>query len=385
MLLIQFYLFNKELLIRLSQPGKQGGENSDIKQEKRAWEQATSASNRYALFEFLELILLVILPVIAYGYFNLQIEGEDILQISLAALAAGLVNLIVGYLVLDQYFKPIVNALLPKKFDTQLSGLKGIRLWVKVSVAIVGVAVISLLLIVPSAYHQMHIIFWDLFRFPQVLESSLLVVVNAGIGAIVVGVFLSLRLASYFTHPFRKMIDLYKKVEGGDLSQRIEVSHTDEFGELNIYLNRMIERLEKLTTSLEQQVIERTEQLSQANEQLQERGIQLRELAVRDSLTGLYNRRYLDVMLEREFSRAERKQLPLGIIMIDIDHFKQYNDTHGHAAGDLLLMHVGETAKGLHPDGRHCLPLWRGRICPRFAGGFAGNHAGAGRKYSHGG
>lgn len=67
----------------------------------------------------------------------------------------------------------------------------------------------------------------------------------------------------------------------------------------------------------------------------------LEELAVRDGLTGLYNRRYLDETLEREVSRARRDGSPLSLIMIDIDHFKRVNDVYGHQAGDLVLRALG--------------------------------------------
>ncbi len=69
----------------------------------------------------------------------------------------------------------------------------------------------------------------------------------------------------------------------------------------------------------------------------------LRNQSIRDPLTGLFNRRYLEESLELEFSRAERSNAPVAIIMLDIDHFKQFNDTFGHAAGDLVLKHVSET------------------------------------------
>jgi diguanylate cyclase (GGDEF)-like protein len=63
----------------------------------------------------------------------------------------------------------------------------------------------------------------------------------------------------------------------------------------------------------------------------------LRAQAIRDPLTGLFNRRYMEESLTRELRRAERMRTSLGCIMMDIDHFKQYNDTWGHAAGDTLL------------------------------------------------
>ena len=68
----------------------------------------------------------------------------------------------------------------------------------------------------------------------------------------------------------------------------------------------------------------------------------LREQSIRDPLTGLFNRRYMEETLEREVNRVNRHLHPLGIIMIDIDHFKGFNDTHGHSAGDLLLKDLGQ-------------------------------------------
>ena len=68
----------------------------------------------------------------------------------------------------------------------------------------------------------------------------------------------------------------------------------------------------------------------------------LRAQAVHDSLTGLYNRRYLERALEREVLRASRNHRTVGVIMIDLDHFKDFNDTHGHEAGDALLRVLGD-------------------------------------------
>jgi diguanylate cyclase (GGDEF)-like protein/PAS domain S-box-containing protein len=67
----------------------------------------------------------------------------------------------------------------------------------------------------------------------------------------------------------------------------------------------------------------------------------LREQSVRDHLTGLFNRRYMEETLERELLRAARKALSLGVIMLDVDNLKQVNDTWGHAAGDEILRELG--------------------------------------------
>jgi diguanylate cyclase (GGDEF)-like protein len=68
----------------------------------------------------------------------------------------------------------------------------------------------------------------------------------------------------------------------------------------------------------------------------------LRSQSIRDPLTGLFNRRYMEESLERELRRAERSGQPVGFIMLDIDHFKHFNDTFGHQAGDALLRALGD-------------------------------------------
>ncbi|HEY3197004.1 MAG TPA: diguanylate cyclase [Nitrospirales bacterium] len=87
--------------------------------------------------------------------------------------------------------------------------------------------------------------------------------------------------------------------------------------------------------------------LALANLSLRER---LRSESIRDPLTDLFNRRYLDEALSRELRRAGRDQLPLSIIVIDVDHFKQFNDKFGHEAGDKMLQalarHLNSRTRG---------------------------------------
>ena len=78
--------------------------------------------------------------------------------------------------------------------------------------------------------------------------------------------------------------------------------------------------------------------LALANLELRET---LRQQAIRDPLTGLFNRRYMEETLERELRRAERRKVSLGVVMFDLDHFKKFNDTFGHPAGDVVLREIG--------------------------------------------
>lgn len=73
---------------------------------------------------------------------------------------------------------------------------------------------------------------------------------------------------------------------------------------------------------------------------LQQLNTQLERMAYTDALTGLHNRRYFMDRLSSEFARARRYGAPMAILMVDVDHFKRVNDSHGHAVGDLVLQHV---------------------------------------------
>jgi diguanylate cyclase (GGDEF)-like protein len=68
----------------------------------------------------------------------------------------------------------------------------------------------------------------------------------------------------------------------------------------------------------------------------------LEEQSIRDGLTGLFNRHFMEIALDRELRRAARQKKPVAIMMLDIDHFKQFNDTYGHEAGDTVLRELGE-------------------------------------------
>ncbi len=94
-----------------------------------------------------------------------------------------------------------------------------------------------------------------------------------------------------------------------------------------------LERKRNLAITISEQLT-----LAIANLNLREK---LRLQSVQDPLTGLFNRRHLEKYLERESHRAKRQNLELGIIMIDVDHFKRVNDTYGHEAGDMVLKSLG--------------------------------------------
>lgn len=121
----------------------------------------------------------------------------------------------------------------------------------------------------------------------------------------------------------RTLLDVADRIRTGDLSAR------SGFGEGNEELTRLGSALDAMAQEL--QIRDR---------QLQAALHRLNEQAATDQLTGLPNRRYLWEALSAELMRARRKQTPLAVILLDIDHFKQFNDRWGHEAGDLVLKNV---------------------------------------------
>jgi len=99
------------------------------------------------------------------------------------------------------------------------------------------------------------------------------------------------------------------------------------------------QQLNLINEGLEAEVRQRTAELRDAVAKLE-------ELALRDGLTGLFNHRYFQEALDAELSRARRHGHPVGLLFIDVDHFKLYNDKHGHPAGDRLLRRLAEVLLG---------------------------------------
>jgi diguanylate cyclase (GGDEF)-like protein len=97
-----------------------------------------------------------------------------------------------------------------------------------------------------------------------------------------------------------------------------------------------------LRQNAENKLIELNEELHSQLDQITDLQEDLRQQAIRDALTGVHNRRYLTEVTEKELSRAERHQYPVSFILVDLDHFKDINDTYGHQAGDRVLIAIAD-------------------------------------------
>jgi diguanylate cyclase (GGDEF)-like protein/PAS domain S-box-containing protein len=136
--------------------------------------------------------------------------------------------------------------------------------------------------------------------------------------------------------------ELLNKKKNGDFYWELEIiaPARDHAGQIINYIAVKEDITQR--KQAEQALQKANQQLERNLQEIQKLQDSLREQAIRDPLTGLYNRRFLEEAIEREFHRAARLAQPLSLVMLDIDHFKTVNDTYGHAAGDVCLVALAQ-------------------------------------------
>ena len=117
-------------------------------------------------------------------------------------------------------------------------------------------------------------------------------------------------------------------------------------GKLYHVLSAQNAELVQANQTLEDRVTQRTQELAQANAELQQANVQLKAYGRTDGLLQVANRAYFNDRLEHACASAFRRQQPLGLLMIDVDDFKRYNDHFGHQAGDACLQAIAGAVKG---------------------------------------
>ena len=151
----------------------------------------------------------------------------------------------------------------------------------------------------------------------------------AVVAALLLGVTaIAYRLALLIVRPLDRLTKGAAEVADGDLAVDLPTA-TGEVGDLTYVFNHMVGRLRQSR-----------QDLADVNETLRRQNEELERLSSSDSLTGLSNRRILTQRLSEELLRAQRHSHSFTVLMLDVDHFKKYNDAHGHPAGDEVLKKV---------------------------------------------
>lgn len=153
------------------------------------------------------------------------------------------------------------------------------------------------------------------------------------------GFILSMFISNWVSRPLVELGIWATKLGRGEWE---ETKHQDslisEVESLSSSLQFMADNIKHNTINLENEVTKRTQELQQLNSKLE-------KLSNTDGLTAIANRRFFDEIIIQEVSRAKRKKVPLGLIIMDIDYFKKYNDLYGHQAGDNCLIVFANTIK----------------------------------------
>jgi diguanylate cyclase (GGDEF)-like protein len=143
--------------------------------------------------------------------------------------------------------------------------------------------------------------------------------------------FAAYLLGLTIVRPLQRLSDGAAQVAGGNLEVDLPVHSQSEVGFLTQVFNHMVARLRHSRA-----------EVNSANQMLKEKNRALHQLAITDDLTGLNNRKHLMETLSSEVIRSGRHQHPFTLLIIDIDHFKQVNDNHGHQKGDEVLCRLAK-------------------------------------------
>ena len=171
--------------------------------------------------------------------------------------------------------------------------------------------------------------------FGQVTHLRNLTIVVV-VGMLLVGGLLAYGLALLLIRPLDRLTQGAAKVAAGDFEVAIPVMTGGELGFLTRAFNEMVAKLR-----------EGRSELDTIHDELREKNAQLERLSLTDPLTGLYNRRQLMATLESEVRRSARSSQKFAVMMMDVDHFKTYNDAFGHQAGDEALVKVAAVLRSV--------------------------------------
>ncbi len=245
-------------------------------EELVAWREITGLTWRVGVADGVVNFFLVILPaflitysqtgVISSPFQPTSLNSPDPVYVLLGGVGALLGATILAILIIERFTLPARLILLPIDLETQLTGRAGPLLVNKFIVLILGLIAIAVLLIVPIGYQQTVRILYSEVSSLKVFQSYQVQSIVFSALALILGLAFSYYVSRSISDPIKDLISTFNKIEQGDLKQRAPVSSTDELGIVTVQFNRMVNRLEALQTTLEQQVSERTKQLTAMNQ-----------------------------------------------------------------------------------------------------------------------
>jgi len=254
----------------------QGIDKSDLERELAGWREITNLTTRYAASAFIVNFFIVIFPpfiisqtrteAISSVFQPTSINSPIPLYIISAGLASILGYIILTILLIERFTLHERLILLPKDFESQINGRTGALLGTKFQTLILGLIIIGLTIITPIGYQQtIRILYAEVSSFQIFGDLQFQSLLLSGL-TLFLGVSFTFIATRSISGPVNELVDTFQKIEDGDLNQRVPVTGTDELATVAIHFNRMVSRLDKLQSTLEEQVAERTKQIAATND-----------------------------------------------------------------------------------------------------------------------
>lgn len=264
-LLISWFI-TRESRNRLTQWSRSQTLSNTSEDELRAWRQITSFSWRYGIIAFFLASSIYVIGGVGLEFAVGRSSQDQVIYSLMGGAVSVIVIVMLATLLIDRLLLPARKILTPKEFEFQIQGRGGILMITKFLFLVSALILIGILMVGPIGYHQTVTVLYKEIGSAQVLYNLQIQSVLVSLLTLALGSGLAYMVSRSISEPVNRMIDVFKKVEDGDLSQRADIMSTDETGELVSYFNRMISRLEGLQQNLEKQVQERTAQLITINE-----------------------------------------------------------------------------------------------------------------------
>ncbi len=211
--------------------------------------------------------------------------------------------------------------------------------WEKKNTLLTGYLILAAVLIIATSA----VSYYNLSRLTEHAAIAVRTVVVVAVLVAVILLPAIIAAARKLSYPLEVLSEGADEISTGNYGITLSLQSNSEIQDLAISFNRMSLKLKEQREAMLKQIAileSQKQEIAAQNEELAETNARLEQIAITDQLTGAYNRRYIMREIEQELAIAIRHGLPLSIIMIDIDHFKNVNDNHGHQVGDEVLKEI---------------------------------------------
>ncbi len=259
------FYFTKDISARLGQ-WKAGRAMSEGQLELNAWRQSNTIAWNYGAAAIFVSIFVIAIPLLLFQHYRLGANTNELIYSGFGSGLSAIITVGLSVLLIEYLARPIRSVLLPSSFEQQVRGSIGMRFRAKLLIATLMLIGFSILALAPLGYSRTYRVLFEEIGSLGTLEElrSSFILVTAII--LTLGTILAYALSESVALPMKELIEVFNRVEKGDLRQRARITATDEVGELAIYFNRMVSRIEELQHNLEKRVEDQTEKLRASNE-----------------------------------------------------------------------------------------------------------------------